>query len=285
MNRIQKVEKCMGGKGTHLAYNLSLFGVENRTFGISFGQTGKEIIQILKESGSETKYLWYNEPETRTNYLVVDEQRNCTFLAESGTILPIDMTDKLLALMKRHIKHNEVLVIAGDASNVEDKDLPQKLLDMVKELDLKLYLDSSGEFMKKGIEYHPYMIKPNLEELSELAGNDVKSVEDVVSALDCLPDIPMIMVSMGKDGWVFRFDKKTYYGHGLSVSVGNTAGCGDALLSTLLYGFEHRKVRNVEEILSYATAISATCAMSNRTVGFDKELAKELTEQVVIEML
>ncbi|MEA4853608.1 MAG: 1-phosphofructokinase family hexose kinase, partial [Christensenella sp.] len=76
MNRIQQTEKCMGGQGTHLAYNLSLLGVDNRTFGVAFGLTGKEIIDILTEAGVETKYLWYETPESRTNYLVVDNDRN-----------------------------------------------------------------------------------------------------------------------------------------------------------------------------------------------------------------
>ncbi|MEG1753844.1 MAG: 1-phosphofructokinase family hexose kinase, partial [Christensenella sp.] len=40
MNRIIKKEKCLGGKGTHLAYNFSLLDVPNRTFGVSFGRCG-----------------------------------------------------------------------------------------------------------------------------------------------------------------------------------------------------------------------------------------------------
>ena len=68
-----------------------------------------------------------------------------------------------------------------------------KLLQMARKMGLKLYLDSSGAFMKKGIEYAPYMIKPNLEELSELVGRDVCDVNGVVEALGELPDIPCLL--------------------------------------------------------------------------------------------
>lgn len=284
MNRIKKTEKCMGGKGTHLAYNFSLLGVENRTFGVAFGSTGKEIIDILKASGAQTKYLWYETPESRTNYLVVDNDRNCTFMAERGTTLTEEMTQELLHMMERDMQQGDILVIAGDASNVEDKEVQVKLLQMARKMGLKLYLDSSGAFMKKGIEYAPYMIKPNLEELSELVGRDVCDVNGVVEALGELPDIPVIMVSMGADGWVFRYDGKTYRGHGLKVSVGNTAGCGDALLTGLIYCLEYTQMP-VREMLAFSTALSATCAMSNQTVGFDIEKAKELQRDVVIEEL
>ena len=284
MNRIQKTEKCMGGKGTHLAYNFSLLGVENRTFGVAFGGTGKEIIDILKGSGVETKYLWYETPESRTNYLVVDNDRNCTFMAERGTTLTAEMTQELLAMMEQNMAKGDILVIAGDASNVEDKEVQVKLLQIAKKMGLKLYLDSSGAFMKKGIEYHPYLIKPNLEELSELAGREICDVAGVTTALDELPDIPAIMVSMGGDGWVFRYQGKTYRGHGLKVPVGNTAGCGDALLTGLVYCLEYTEMP-VLEMLAFSTALSATCAMSNQTVGFDIAKAKELQKDVMIEEL
>ncbi|MEA4852643.1 MAG: PfkB family carbohydrate kinase [Christensenella sp.] len=285
MNRIQKVEKCMGGKGTHLAYNFSLLDVENRTYGVSFGQTGKEIIETLENAGVDTRYLWYETPESRTNYLVVDEQRNCTFMAERGTTLTTDMTEKLLDMMRESMTNGDVLVIAGDASNVEDKEVQVKLLQIAKEMGLRLYLDSSGAFMKIGIDYDPYLIKPNMEELSELVGRDITDVEGVVKALDELPEIPVVMVSMGADGWVFRYQNNIYRGQGLKVPVGNTAGCGDALLTGLIYCLEYKKDMSVEEMLRFATAISATCAMSNLTVGFDLEMALSLQGNVQIDLI
>lgn len=284
MNRIQKKEKCLGGKGTHLAYNFSLLNVPNRTFGVSFGRCGQEVIDVLKESGADTHYLWYETPETRTNYLVVDEERNCTFLGGKGEVLTREITENLLRLMETQMQKGDTLIIAGDASNVDDKDIQKKLLEIAKKMDLKLYLDSSGAFMKEGLKYHPQLIKPNLEELSEIVGRELKNADDVVEALDELPDIPVVMVSMGGDGWVFRYEGKIYRGYGLKVQVGNTAGCGDALLTGLIYGLECNPMP-VMDMLAYATALSATCAASNKTVGFDIKTAKEWMKDVKIEVI
>lgn len=282
MNRIQYTVDCIGGKGTHIAYNLALLGVENRTFGIASGNTGKEIIRILTECGARTEYIWRETPESRTNYLMIDEHKNCTFLAETGQTLSTAITDELLARIDSHAETNDILVIAGDASNVEDRQIQVKLLDMAREKEMKLYLDSSGAFMKRGIAYRPYMIKPNMEELSELVEYEVHTPEDVVKAIGSLPDIPMIMVSMGADGWIFRFEGKLRRGYGLKVPVKNTAGCGDALLSALLYAFEYTDT-DMEEKLAFATAVSAACAMAKMTVGFDINDVKRLQKDVVIE--
>lgn len=118
MNRIQKKETCLGGKGTHLAYNLSLLGAANATYGISFGRRGKEVIDILEDCGAYVCYLWYETPDTRTNYLIIDEEKNCTFLGSKGETLTVNMTDKLLELMQNNVAEGDILIIAGDASNV-----------------------------------------------------------------------------------------------------------------------------------------------------------------------
>ncbi len=282
MNRIQDTVDCIGGKGTHIAYNLSLLGVENRTFGIASGNTGKEIIRILEDCGATTEYIWRQTPESRTNYLLIDGHKNCTFLAEAGHMLNTRITDELLDRVRSHTETNDILVIAGDASNVEDEHIQMKLLDIARAKEMKLYLDSSGAFMQKGIAYHPYMIKPNMEELAELVGYEVHTPEDVVAAIGRLPDIPMIMVSMGADGWIFRFGGKLRRGHGLRIPVKNTAGCGDALLSALLYAFEYADT-DLDGKLAFATALSASCAMTDMTAGFDIRDVKRLQKDVLIE--
>lgn len=282
MNRIQETIECIGGKGTHLAYNLSMMGVENRTFGISFGHTGKEIIRLLEQRGVETEYIWREQPESRTNYLLIDDEKNCTFIAETGNMLNADITDEMLTLIIKKVHKNDVLIIAGDASNVEDADIQKKLLDIAQDFHMKLYLDSSGEFMKNGIRCSPYFIKPNMEEWSELVGRDVKTAEQVVETIDFCADIPMVMVSMGAAGWVFRLEDKIYRGFGLEVPVENTAGCGDALLSALVYKFEYSDEPMLDK-LAFATAASAACAMTELTVGVDMNIVKKLMKKVRIE--
>ena len=282
MNRVKEVRTCLGGKGTHVAYDLSLFGVQNCTYGIVFGGIGRQITAALESAGVRVIYDHYDTPESRTNYLLVDAQRNCTFLGEAGVSLTEAMTDHLLRRVEETAEWGDVLAIAGDASNATDAHIHEKLLELAKRRGMKLYLDSSGGFLRKGVAYRPHLIKPNLEELAELTRREITTREEAVQAIQTLPDIPYIMVSMGADGWIFRGEGKIYRGYGLRVPVGNTAGCGDALLATLLYRFEYTG-EALLDTLAFATAISATCAMSDLTMGFDMERAKRMQSEVVIE--
>ena len=67
------------------------------------------------------------------------------------------------------------------------------------------------------------------------------------------------------------------------VEVKNSVGCGDALLSGIIAGFEMKLP--APEILRKATAVAAAAAMEESTVGFDPLIAAELEARVTVEEL
>jgi fructose-1-phosphate kinase PfkB-like protein len=65
-------------------------------------------------------------------------------LTERGPILPASITDDLLKQIKGLIKPGDMLVLTGDASNIEDVAIYSKLTLLAKELGGKVFLDASG---------------------------------------------------------------------------------------------------------------------------------------------
>ena len=161
---------ALGGKGTHIAVDLIQLGLTSRTFGVSFGERGKEVIAILEAAGIKTHYLWYGGRETRTNYIFIDQDKNCTMFTERGEQLSAEVVDALIRLAKQHIQKDDVLVISGDASNVDGKDTMQRFMQVARDCDSRIFIDSSGKFLKEAIAFKPFLIKPNVEELSETGG-------------------------------------------------------------------------------------------------------------------
>lgn len=60
-------------------------------------------------------------------------------------------------------------------------------------------------------------------------------------------------------------------------------GCGDALLSGIIAGFEMKLP--AAEILKKATAVAAATAMDESTAGFDPSVAAKLEPEVKVEEL
>lgn len=282
-NRIRATQITMGGKGTHVSLNLKLMGSPSRAFGFGFGQTGKRIIEMLQEGGVEPYFIYDEKGESRTNYLLVEEDtKDATLVADKGPLPSPEQTEAFYRLMLDTIQTGDFLALSGDTSNFPDPYIYNKLIDMLADKQVRVFLDASGKSMEKCIEKAPFLAKPNRDELAALVGRTLVSDSDVISAIKDMDKyhIEVLAVSLGGDGSIVRAEDGLYRVESPKVNVYNTVGCGDCFLSGLLHGFEQGMP--FEEILCYAAATSAAMAESPLSVFFDTARAEELKNQVKI---
>ena len=287
-NRIRETLDTIGGKGTHVSINLKLLGQDNTAFGICHGQNGLRVINMLKEYGIHVQFQHYTDSsrETRTNYLLIEDTTDCTIAAESGVRLEEAELSDLLEMMGQVICPGDYLIFSGDASNSPDPSIYNRILHTFKDRDLRIFLDTSGKSLKEFIQEAPYMIKPNLDELSTLAGYAVPNNDDsIIKAIRSLDPygVEVIAVSLGGDGSIVKTADGFYRVHPPKVDVHNTIGCGDCFLAGFVYGTANGY--GTEDILRIATAVSAATAESNISVGYNLSRALELKSMVTIEKI
>lgn len=279
-HRVGRTLDTIGGKGTHVSINLKLLGVESTALGVTLGENGRRIERMLAEWGVTADLLHYDIPgmESRTNYEIVETggQPRCTMLTERGPLLPESITDALQAQLRGRLGADDILVLTGDASNVEDKTIYSKLGELARRAGGHVVLDASGRYLQVGLSSCPMLIKPNLEELSALSDRPLNSETDIVSALRELDryHIPMIAMTWGENGSIFKANGEVYRVNPIAVKTVNAGGCGDAFLAAILAGVLRQEP--VEEMLKTAAAVSAATAESELTAGFDVGRAKAL---------
>jgi 1-phosphofructokinase family hexose kinase len=287
-NRLTRSLETIGGKGTHVSINLKLQGVMSIALGIALGENGKKIIGLLQDWGVETQFLHYDLPgmESRTNYQIVEESSHIsTMLTGRGPLLTEEITDALFKQIRTLIRAGDTLVLTGDASNVEDTTIYSRLTRAAVELGGKVFLDASGEYLREALKSGPYLIKPNLEELCHLAGRDLGTEGEIISALRELDSnsIPMIAMTWGGNGAIVKHDRDFYRVNPIEVQTVNEGGCGDAFLSAIIAGIE--KKMDIEQTLRLAAAVAAATAESEATVGFDPSRIGQLMQQVVVDRI
>lgn len=286
-NRLQYSDDTIGGKGTHVSINLKLLGLDSAAFGIAHGPTGKKIIHLLNEHRILTNFIMDETADTdsRTNYLIIEENGHCSTLASRGVLLNQMELDQLIRNMISQINDGDYLVLSGDATNCPDPAIYNTIIRRLKGKDLKVFLDTSGETLRQCIQESPYLIKPNLDELSSLSGEALDTDEKIIRAIQSLEKnrIPVIAVSLGGNGSIVKTPEGIYRVQPPEISVKNTIGCGDCFLSGIIYGLQQNY--SFSDTLRLATAISAATAESSSSVGFDLNRAKELESQVQITLL
>lgn len=284
-NRVQKKFSCVGGKGTHVSINLSLMGVRSKATGVVMGATGDEILKQLERYDIDLRFIRLSDGNSRTNYVLTDSQGNCTLISEKGKMMDQAIIDQFIGHYSGLVESGDMVVISGDASNQKDTGLQEKLMDIAAAKGARFCLDASGIHLEAGIRKRPFLIKPNLDELSSLCGRELCTETEILSALKEVngSGADNIIASCGGDGSYALLDGRLYRVFSPEVEVKNTVGCGDALLSGIVAGYE-MKLSTVE-ILKKATAAAAATAMNEATVGFDPAVAAKLEAEVVVKEL
>lgn len=285
-NRIFKQTDTLGGKGTHVSINLNLLGLTNNAFGICHGSTGHHIITMLKEQGIKVSFNHYETGESRTNYLLIEESGDCTIIAEPGVLLTGRDLEQLTDTMEKTINPNDYLILSGDASNSPDPSIYNHITKKLSAKNLRIFLDTSGDSLKECVLASPFMIKPNLDELSALCGKGIEETTDsIIKAIGQLEkyNITVIAVSLGNKGSIIKCPEGIYHAIPPAVDVKNTIGCGDCFLAGFVYGIYNHL--SITETIRTATAVSAATTESAISAGYDPSRAAKLKEQVTVKKI
>ena len=153
----------------------------------------------------DVAFLHRDGAESRTNYLFVEGNNDCTIVAEKGVALDERDLTELVASLSTRTAAGDMLVLSGDAGNCPNPFVYNTIMEALADRDLRVFVDTSGPALARCVERGPFLIKPNLSELSTLCGREVSGrEEDILRALDQLDayGIQIIAVSLGSAGSV-----------------------------------------------------------------------------------
>jgi 1-phosphofructokinase family hexose kinase len=285
--RIKRQATALGGKGVHISVNLKQMGLDSAAFGILFGKTGHEIEDTLAAIGVATEFVWGEDDgrESRTNYVLIEDDKTSTIVADKGVTLTGGETGAIIGRLKERSCDGDMLVLSGDASNVPDPYIYNRIMDELADRNAKVFIDASGKTLQKAVEASPFLIKPNRDELETITGERIVSDADVVRGIAALEKykIENVAVSLGEGGSILLLGDSLWRAVPPDVPVENTVGCGDCFLSGLICGIAGGW--GAERTIRYATATSSATAASPMSVGFDTDYAETLFEKITLQKL
>jgi len=179
---------------------------------------------------------------TRQNITVVDTQnrREMHLRQKSRLAMPASLA-RLGSDLKGTVRPNDVCVFAGAMPGGDLLDPVVALVQTCRDKNARVVVDTYGPVLERLVEAGlPWLIAPNVEELAQLLGSDVKDtpVKLVAASRTLLEKVPVVLVSRGKKGAILVTKRGAWTGRTTTWGkVLETVGCGDYLLAGFLAGY------------------------------------------------
>ena len=239
VNRIAEQQSDAGGKGVNVASFLSHFGHKIAVTGF-LGQDNASIFETLFDAQGIDDQFVRVAGATRVNIKIVDpEKQEITDINAPGFAVDAGALESLEGRIKQLAADGvDCFVLAGSLPAGVPATIYRDLIIAIHALGKEAVLDASGMAFKAALEAGPDIIKPNVDELSELVGRKLHGPAEIVDAARWVSGgkVGLVVVSMGADGALFITDKDVLHAMPKGAVVKSTVGAGDAMVAGLLHG-------------------------------------------------
>lgn len=280
VNRITEMRTDPGGKGINVSKVIAKLGGESCAVGILGGESGRTLEKLLEGEPFATRFRFV-EGQTRINLKIIDREGHTnTDINEPGLTVTAAELDALLRELLAELRPGDIVVLAGSLPKGAPQDTYRTWTAACKKAGARVFLDADGALLAEGIKAAPYLIKPNDDELSRLAGRKLETIEELTAEGQKLLErgIERVVISLGGRGALYLRKGSTIYAEGLRVPVGSTVGAGDSVVAALAYA--EAQGLSEEEAVRLSTAAGAANVMCSGTQAAEREAVEALLPKV-----
>jgi 1-phosphofructokinase len=242
---ISEITSRPAGKALNISTALAWMGTKS----IAAGLWGKQDYQKMSEQiKALRKYIQVKmtpaDAPTRQNITIVDAaQKKEIHLRSKSELASSKSLAKLQTDLKKLVGKNSLCVFAGSMPEKNLKGVTG-IIKFCNQRGAKIVLDTSGKALRKIVNTGcVWLIKPNVEELCELIGENIKDnpASLAKAAVTLLDKVDIVLLSRGSKGAMVVTKHGVWQGQCIEKrKTLTTVGCGDYLLAGFLYGLQKK---------------------------------------------
>ncbi len=231
VNRARSSTREASGKGVNVSWALHRAGVPTRAVFPGGGQTGRFMDEAFAEAGLPFVRVDTGR-EVRTNITLITPGHS-TKINEPGVPLDAEQTMEFARATLEAAHDASAVLVCGSLPPSMGPGQLYELVDRLLGLGVYVAVDTSGEPLSLALAAGPDLIKPNVHELAELVGREIRTFGDVVTAAREAIDrgAGAVLASLGADGAMYVDRRRALLATSRDIPFVNSVGAGDALLS------------------------------------------------------
>ncbi len=280
VNVVKSKTLSFTGKALNVAIGVARLGAEAFATGFMYNENGAMFERALDKEGIPFSFVW-NGGRVRENYKCIDKKSMLTEINDIGEQVSGEKLLELMQMVRNFSSRAAVTVISGGLPRGVDTEFYREIFRAVDPKSLRI-ADTEGAKLFAALEAGVDFVKPNLEELEETLGRELRDRNDMLAGCRELLDrgAKTVLLSLGKDGAVITNGTKNYYCKSINVAVNSTVGAGDGMVAaaaTLL-----QQGADLPDILRAGVAAGTATVTTFGTISFTKNKYDEIIDSLTV---
>lgn len=285
VTRVKTVLDNAGGKGLNASRSIKTCGEQVVATGFAGGNNGRMLCEILASQGISENFVRVKN-ETRCCINVLESDGTSTELLEPGRAVDLEEISELKHIVSELTSSADVVTINGSLPVGCNSNLYRDLISRIKACGKPVILDTSGKLLVESLQASPTMIKPNIDEISQILGKKVANINEIVSAAYEIHEkynIDQVVVSLGSKGSVLVCKKGTWRVTPPTIDVINPVGSGDTMVGAFAVAMS-RGMQPADQLMFASACATANC-LTPQTGSFEYETALKIQDEMHVEKL
>ncbi len=277
INRSQREEIFVGGKGINVSLVLAQLGIPSVALGFIAGFIGDVIEQSVKHAGVAADFVRLDSGCSRINVKIKSDVES--ELNGQGPEIPEHKIEELFSKLE-HLKQGDTLILAGSIPASLPDDIYERIIQRLDCKGIRIVVDATKNLLLNVLKYKPFLIKPNNHELSEIFGVELSTSQQIAVYAKKLQEMggKNVLVSMAGDGAVLLDEFGEQHICGVcNGTVRNSVGAGDSMVAGFVAGCELGK--GYDYALKLGTAAGGATAFSDGLA--EKSMIEALLKQLL----
>lgn len=254
-----------GGGGINVARAIKRLGGNAEAVFLAGGYNGDLLMKLLDDEEVLYSCIPISQ-DTRENIAVVDKSTNLQyrFLMLGPEVYECEWQQCLQAIKK--YDDAEFIILSGSLPPGVPVDIYARIAAIAKKKNARCIADTSGMALQLALEEGIFFIKPNLTELSALAGMKELSGKEVAEAAKNIinsKESEVVVVSMGAAGALLVTTDIIQHIAAPTVKIKSTVGAGDCMVAGIVYSLSNSK--NIHDAVKYGIACGTAATLSEGT--------------------
>jgi 6-phosphofructokinase 2 len=282
--RCSSQQRDPGGGGINVARVVKRLGDDVTAVYLSGGTTGELLRQLVEREGIRSHVLAFRG-ETREDFTVSETSTGNQFrFVLPGPTIAEKEWPALLDTLSVIRPAPTYIVASGSLPPGIPDDFYARAARIARTIGAKFVLDTSGPALHAALVESIYLIKPNLRELTELAGRTLSDQLAWIEASRILiadGHVEIVALTLGHRGALLVTNENAWRARALSIKPVSAVGAGDSFLGGMM--FRLATGATLED--AFRTAVAAgSAALLNPGTGLCRpEEVAALYPEVIIE--